>query len=763
MIQNELNGLNIHVRGIVQGVGFRPFIYQTAVKNQLSGWVCNSSRGVEIEVVGNSKDLIAFLNEVKSCPPPLSRIDEIFSNEISGKHYTQFEIIDSISDPGDFIPISPDISICPDCLQELFDPENRRYRYPFINCTNCGPRFSIIKNIPYDRPYTTMAGFELCPDCQHEYQDPLDRRFHAQPIACPVCGPSIKYTDRDGNILAINDEAIQRAREGIRQGKILAIKGLGGYHLACDAANIVSVGLLRERKRRVGKPFALMANSSEIISQFCKISEEERDLLESRQRPIVLLEKNGDCRLPVDLAPGQTTLGFMLPYTPVHYLLMEQSSIFPEVLVMTSGNFNEEPIAYEDHSVFKRLNTLADGFLTNNRDIHMRVDDTVMRVINKAPIFSRRSRGYAPDPLHLPFCVEQILATGAELKNHFLLTRNNYAFLSHYIGDLENYETIYSFEQAVKHFQNLFRVEPEIIACDLHPDYFSTRYAINRSHEDSIPLVQVQHHHAHLASCMVENGWDSDEPVIGLCFDGTGYGTDETVWGGEILIGGYTGYERRFHLDTFPLPGGDKAAKDPARTALSLLSSCNIQHELDLPPVQYFKAQELQIVESQISHKINSPITSSMGRLFDGVASLIGIRHHITYEGQAAIELEALANPDETNSYTFGIHDNLIDFRPVVQSVIKDIRANVPKGNISARFHNGIGKLCLDICSISKQETGISTVAISGGVWQNVFLLRGVIRLLSENEFTLLFHQKVPTNDACISLGQAIIAARRKK
>ncbi len=477
--------------------------------------MCNTSSGVEIEINGKSQALDSFLNELTSSPPPLARIDEIISNSILNSGYTQFEIIESRSDPSHFIPISPDISICPDCLQELFDPSNRRYRYPFINCTNCGPRFSIIKDIPYDRPFTTMSDFPMCPECRHEYENPMDRRFHAQPVACPVCGPSIAYSQK-GWTETKNEDALIAARAAIQSGKILAIKGLGGFHLACDAGNSSAVQELRQRKKRVEKPFALMSFSTDIIRKFCIVSDEEQALLESRQRPIVLLEKRPDCKLPEELAPGQKTLGFMLPYTPLHYLLMAQQSGFPEVLVMTSGNLSEEPIAYDDDDAHLRLSPPADACLTPNRGIHMRVDDSVTRIVNHSPVFIRRSRGYAPDPFNLPFSVPTIFAAGAELKNHFTLTRDSYVFHSHFIGDLENYETLQSYEQAITHFERLFRIKPELLACDLHPDYLSTRYTQTRSQQENLPLVQVQHHHAHLAACLLENNWDTNEPSLDL-------------------------------------------------------------------------------------------------------------------------------------------------------------------------------------------------------------------------------------------------------
>ncbi|HEX7555417.1 MAG TPA: carbamoyltransferase HypF, partial [Leptolinea sp.] len=712
MQKNELAGMAIQVRGIVQGVGFRPFVYQLADKHHLTGWVCNSSNGVEIEINGKKPALQAFLQELKLSPPPLARIDELLSKQCNIDNYTQFTIIESKSDPSQFIPVSPDISICPDCLQELFDPPNRRYRYPFINCTNCGPRFTIIKDIPYDRPLTTMADFQMCPDCQAEYQDPLDRRFHAQPIACPVCGPELTFIKK-GEMITGNNAALISARSAIKQGQIMAVKGLGGFHLACDATNQSTVRELRNRKKRIEKPFALMAFSVDEIRSCCEVSMEEQKLLESPQHPIVLLKRRQHCVLPVELAPGQTTLGFMLPYTPMHYLLMEQVDDFPNFLVMTSGNLSEEPIAYKDDDARERLSSLADGFLTHNREIHMRVDDSVMRVVEKASVFTRRSRGFAPDPFKLPFSVQPLLAVGAELKNHFTLTRDSYAFHSHYIGDLENYETLQSFEQGIVYFEKLFRITPELIVCDLHPDYLSTRYAQTRSNVDGIPMVQIQHHHAHLAACLIENNWDTDEPVIGLTFDGTGYGSDGTIWGGEVLVGGYQGYQRRFHLDPFLLPGGDKSVRVPARTALALLHKYQIDWDEKLPSVNFLNSEELNVVKSQLINQINSPFTSSIGRLFDAVSSLIGIRQQITYEGQAAIELETIADPYETNSYEFKISDAIFDPQPLITAILHDQNNHVPAKTIAARFHNGLAAACLSMCNKIRQDTNIKTVVLS--------------------------------------------------
>jgi hydrogenase maturation protein HypF len=603
-----------------------------------------------------------------------------------------------------------------------------------------------------------MADFPMCPDCRREYENPLDRRFHAQPTACSTCGPQISYI-QSGKIPTNNETAILDARTAIKNGQIVAIKGLGGYHLACDATNENAVETLRQRKHRVAKPFALMSFSIEPIRKYCVVTPEEQDLLKTRQKPIVLLNKTSKCSLPDGLAPGQNALGFMLPYTPLHYLLLEPSDGFPDALVMTSGNLSEEPIAFEDNDAENRLSSLADAFLTHNRGIHMRVDDSVMRVVQHEPVFTRRSRGFAPDPLPFPLQSDPIFAAGAELKNHFTLTRDAYAFHSHFIGDLENFETLQSFEQAITHYERLFRIYPEILVCDLHPDYLSTRYAQNRSQNENLPLVQVQHHHAHMAACMLENGIADSESVIGVTFDGTGYGLDSTIWGGEVLIGNYSGFNRRFHLRNFPLPGGDASVRNPARTAVSILSTCNIPLEKDIAPVQHLFGQELKIIQAQIAQKINSPMTSSMGRLFDAVSSLLGIRHSVTYEGQAAIELENRSNPDETGSYDFSIVNGIIDYQPVIEAIIADIHKGNPTGDIASRFHNAVANLCLTTSHQIREETSLSTVALSGGVWQNAFLFTKTVKLLQSNGFSVLTHHKVPTNDACISLGQAAIAA----
>ncbi len=752
-------GKKIWVRGIVQGVGFRPFVYTQAVNLNLTGWVRNTSSGVELEINGSPDGIAAFMNALENNPPPLAQIDEVRVEDCPPNGYTRFEIIPSQPQPGEFIPISPDMSICEDCQKELFTPTDPRYRYPFINCTNCGPRYTIIKDIPYDRPKTTMAAFPMCARCESEYEDPLDRRFHAQPIACPDCGPQIWLETPTQTRLAERENALQLARGWIQQGKILAIKGLGGFHLACDATNVSAVAELRRRKKRSDKPFALMAFDISEVEKHCVVTPEERTLLLSKERPVVLLEKRPDSNIAPETAPHQNTLGFMIAYTPLHLLLLEPAAGFPEALVMTSGNISEEPIAYTDHDARSRLRDLADGFLMHDRPIHIRVDDSVSRVMHNEPRIIRRARGYAPNPLTLPDKLLSVLATGAELKNTFCLTKEKYAFLSHHIGDLENYETLRSFEEGIEHYQKLFRVKPERITADLHPNYLATRYAQQRAREEGLPLILVQHHHAHLAACLADNNWTSGEPVLGLCFDGTGLGTDKAIWGGEFMLGGYTGYTRKYHLSYTPLPGGDLAVHKPARMALSHLWQAGIEWESDLPPVEALCYEERTSLRTQLEHRINSPLTSSMGRLFDAASALIGVRQSVSYEGQAAIELEALAAPDEAGFYEFEVQDNQINPALVWQQMISDWRSGVSQSVLSARFHNSIALLALQICRQIRQDTGCNHVALSGGVWQNRYLFEHVTKNLELEQFAVLTHHRVPSNDGGIALGQALIAA----
>jgi hydrogenase maturation protein HypF len=779
-----IKGARIHITGIVQGVGFRPFVYGLATRMALNGWVRNTASGVDIEVDGSPGVLEEFIAALQDEAPPLSRIDSFNVDWLPANGFSTFEIVHSAGKPGDFIPISPDVSLCSDCLAELNTPDDRRYRYPFINCTNCGPRFTIIKDIPYDRPKTTMAPFEMCPDCAREYQDPLDRRFHAQPVACPECGPHVWLEIKDPSTSAVSgaplrsserQAAIQETRRLLSAGKVVAIKGLGGFHLACDATNPQAVSELRRRKLRVDKPFAVMMPNLDHVEAYCFLSQAERELISSRRRPIVILDKRPDSEVVPEVAPNQTTLGVMLPYTPLHVLLLERESGFPGALVMTSGNLSEEPIATGNLEARQRLAELADAFLMHNRDIHTRCDDSVFRTfgpgqqhepqeVTNTDYPLRRARGYAPNPIQLAWQLQPILATGPELKNTFCLTRQNYAFLSHHIGDLENYETLAAFEDGIRHFERLFRIQPEVIAYDLHPDYLATRYALKRAADESLPAIAVQHHHAHIAACLAENDHPGDRPVIGLSFDGTGYGTDGAIWGGEVLLADYAGYERFLHLSYIPLPGGDKAIREPWRVALAHLRQAGIAWDQDLPPVKFASQMKssavnpLDLLQRQITRRINSPPTSSMGRLFDAVSSLLGVRHTANYEAQPAIELEAMADPHEPGFYPFIITDQDLDPAPLFQALIADLRAGTSIPVLARRFHNSLAHLVLQVCREIRAQNGINQVALSGGVWQNITLLEITTSLLQEDGFELFLHRQIPSNDGGLALGQAVIA-----
>jgi len=743
----------------VQGVGFRPTVYLLAQKHSLTGWVLNSAHGVEIEISGSPAACAAFVNDLQNSPPALAHIDSFDVQPAEARVYSAFEIRESQDQPDDFLPVSPDLAICPDCQRELFDPADRRYRYPLINCTNCGPRFTIVKSIPYDRPNTSMAGFALCPDCAAEYSDPVNRRFHAQPVACPVCGPQIWF-EAEGKKLAEKEDALQTARQWLTEGKILAVKGLGGFHLVCDAANVSAVQTLRERKHRTGKPFALMAFDLPTIEKYVTLTPAARRLISAPQAPIILAEMTKAGKVLAQIvAPDQTRLGFMLPYTPLHLLLLEPAPGFPEVLVMTSGNLSEEPIAYENAEARERLASLADGFLMHDRPIYMRIDDSVVTMLREKPYLVRRARGFAPQQLRLPWEALPLLATGTELKNTFCLTRERYAFVSHFIGDLENQETLGAYEHAIHHYERVFRIQPAALACDLHPDYLATRYAQARSQEDSLPLVSVQHHHAHIASCLAENGWASPEPVIGLAYDGTGYGPDGTIWGGEILIAGYKDFTRRFHLAPLPLPGGDLAVRKPARMALSYLLAAGIDLEdQTLAPVAYLNPAEAQAVRHQARTGFNAPLTSSMGRLFDAVAALIGLCEEISYEAQAAMMLESASDPLESGFYEMPLEKDIIDPLPMIRAIVADLKASVSMGSIAARFHNSLVRMSLEACRQIRQETGLRTVVISGGVWQNMRLMNLTLPALEAEGFTALIHTQLPPNDGCVSLGQAVVA-----
>ncbi|MBI5652687.1 MAG: carbamoyltransferase HypF [Chloroflexi bacterium] len=775
----------IHVTGVVQGVGFRPFVYQLATRAQLRGWVANTSSGVDIEVEGDRDALDAFVRALENQKPPLARIDSIHAQDVASNgdaRFEGFEIRASVAQPGAFQPISPDIATCPDCLRELFDPRDRRYLYPFINCTNCGPRFTIIRDIPYDRPLTTMRDFKMCDDCAREYHDPLNRRFHAQPVACTKCGPKVWLEDNSQFVIRnskfdspnyersariMNFEFISQAHRILAEGRIVAIKGLGGFHLACDATNDAAARTLRERKGRVDKPFALMARDVAAIENFCFVSDAERALLESRARPIVLLRRRPDSTISENVAPQNNFLGVMLPYTPLHYLLLESpltNNQSPITLVMTSGNFSEEPIATDNADARARLTHLADYFLLHDRDIETRADDSVICVFENRELPMRRSRGYAPYPVKLPFETRPTLAVGAELKNTFCVTREQYAFLSQHIGDLENFPTLEAFQTQIEHFKKLFRIEPEIIAHDLHPEYLSTKYAKSKLPITNYQLLAVQHHHAHIAACMAENNLVRDERVIGIALDGTGYGTDNKIWGGELLITTYRDFERAAHLAYVALPGGDAGIKRVYRVALAHLAHAAIAWDDDLPCVTACNETERGVIRHQIETGLNAPLTSSMGRLFDAVAALIGVRATINYEAQAAIELEHLVVEDLETAYQFEIPIPNSQFpitispAPVIRAIVADFRKRVPPWVIATKFHNAVAVMLREVAVMLREREGINRVALSGGVFQNVTLLGKTVALLRDAQFDVLTHRLVPPNDAGIALGQAAIA-----
>jgi hydrogenase maturation protein HypF len=744
----------LHIKGIVQGVGFRPFIYNLANAHSLKGWVLNSTDGVNIEVEGEEDNLTRFIDQIPQKAPPLAIIDSVNVSYHPPVKYKDFVIKSSEGDKDKYIKISPDICTCDDCLSELFDPQDRRYQYPFLNCTNCGPRFTIIEDIPYDRAKTTMKKFEMCSDCQAEYDDPTNRRFHAQPNACPVCGPSVILEDLHGEIEC--EAPIKRAIQLLSEGKIIAVKGLGGFHLACDAENDHAVRELRDRKRRTFKPFAVMCPEMEKIRQFCHVDEEERKLLLSYQRPIVLLKKLPKCPISDFVAPKNNYLGVMLPYTPLHYLLLDSFL----ALVMTSGNISEEPIAVDNQEAKRRLADLADYFLMHNRDIRTRCDDSVARVYDDQQILIRRSRGYAPYPVDMDFSMKDILACGPELKNTFCLTKDNHAFISHHIGDLQNEEAYRYYLDAIEHYKLMFRVKPEVIAYDLHPEYLSTKYALS---QDNIKLIGIQHHHAHIASCIAENSLD--EKVIGVSCDGTGYGDDGKIWGCEFLLADYCDYRRYAHLQYIPMPGGDKAAEEPYRMAISYLYSAFGEDftELNIPFLKKLDTKLVGMLIRLIDRDVNSPLTSSCGRLFDAVSSLIGVRDIVTYEAQAAIEMEMIAASDVGDHYSYNIESvdfkpSIIDVRRMFREIVSDLENKVSKGIIAAKFHNTVADLIVSICERMRSESEINRVVMSGGTFQNMYLLKKVCEQLTDRGFTPYFHKKLPTNDGGVSLGQAVIA-----
>jgi len=747
----------------VQGVGFRPFVFSLAERLALRGRVFNNGAGVLIDVEGDGRAVERFIAEVESNPPALSVIESVERlDDLESANYRDFRIIESASSGEKFAPVPADVGVCDDCLRELFDPRDRRYRYPFINCANCGPRFTIIEDIPYDRAKTTMREFAMCQDCRVEYENPLDRRFHAEPMACPHCGPRLFLAPARGSGTAPDpvdgENAIYQASLLLSEGRIIAVKGVGGFHLACDALNAEVVERLRRRKYREDKPFALMAGSVEVIKQYCAVSEAEQGLLLSARRPIVLLERRPGAVIPPSVAPGVTTLGFMLPYAPIHHLLLQN---LDRPLVMTSGNLSDEPICYEDRDAIDRLSRIADYVLLHNRRIHIRSDDSLARAQGGREMILRRSRGYAPAPIKTSFeFSREILACGAELKNTFCFARGRDAFLSHHIGDLENLETFRSFQNGVDHFKRLFGLRPEVIAHDLHPDYISTKYAL--ALDDELTKVGVQHHHAHIAGCMVDNRIEGE--VIGVAMDGLGFGEDGRFWGGEFFIADFARAERVAHLDYVPMPGGTKAIREPWRMAAIYLHRAFGDDflDLELPFVKRLDKRAWATLRKMAASGVNSPETSSMGRLFDAVASMVGLRTMINYEGQAAVELEAIADRSVTQGYEFELTSaGVIKAEHVILRAAEDLLADVSPQAVSARFHLGVAGLIVSIALRLRVERRLNRVVLSGGVFQNMYLLAELCRSLESNGFDVFTHRRTPANDGGVSIGQAAVANAR--
>ena len=754
------------MRGIVQGVGFRPFVYALARRHGLAGVVRNDADGVRIEVEGALEELERFIYALEEDAPPLAVVESVDWRPLAALGDRMFRIEESREGSRRRALVSPDVATCDDCLSELLDPADRRYRYPFINCTACGPRFTITQSVPYDRAKTTMSGFEMCPECQREYDDPSDRRFHAQPNACTVCGPQVQLLHRSGREIHANTEdAIMLTARILREGFIVAVKGLGGYHLACNPFAAGAVSTLRSRKVRKDKPFALMARDLAQVRRLCRVTPEEETLLTSPARPIVLLERLDDGGVDEQVAPRQKTLGVMLAYTPLHHLLLRDADI---PLVMTSGNFSDQPIAYRDEEAFEQLYEIADYLLIHDRPIHVRCDDSVARVAGEWPYLLRRSRGYAPAPLRLADgFTRHILACGGEMKNTFCLTRDRYAFLSHHVGDLENYETLTSFREGIEHYCRLFDVRPELIAYDLHPEYLSTKYA-RELEEAGFPAVGIQHHEAHVASCLADNERPDDERVVGVVFDGTGYGTDGTVWGGEFFGGSLQeGFVRQAHLEYAPLPGGSAAIREPWRMALAQLITLYGEEDtlkLPLPVVREAGQRDARLVARLIQHGLNTQPTSSAGRLFDAVAALVGVpgSRRTTYEGQAAIELELLASGPTSRSYPFQLCFRTgcwtFETRGIISGVVEDLLSGRPAVEVSASFHRTMAEIVVAGCEVVREANGTGVVALSGGTFQNMLLLNQTVELLKERGFVVLTHRRVPANDGGLALGQAVLA-----
>ncbi len=747
----------------MQGVGFRPFVYALATRLGLAGWVGNDVDGVFAEVEGPAEAVQKFLFSVRADAPPLARVERVSARAVAPLGAAGFAIVASDRAGQRRALVSADSATCADCLRELADPADRRFGYPFINCTNCGPRFTIVRDVPYDRPLTTMAAFAMCPACAAEYHDPADRRFHAQPTCCPACGPRLWL--RDGGGAGPAGGVLAAAARALREGQVLAVKGLGGYHLAADATSQDAAARLRARKHREDKPFAVMVGDLAAARALCQVDAAAAEVLASAARPIVLLPRlDGPVPVADAVAPGNRHLGLMLPYTPLHHLLLRDVA---GPLVLTSGNVSDEPIAYTDDDALSRLGGIADAFLGHDRAIHVRTDDSVVRPLRGRVTMLRRSRGYVPEPLPVRGRFRRpVLACGAELKNTFCLGSEDRAFLSHHIGDLENYETLRSFTEGIEHFSRLFGITPQLVAHDLHPEYLSTKYALDL---DAAGLVGVQHHHAHIASCLADN--DEDGPVIGVAFDGTGYGTDGSLWGGEFLLADLAGFERAGHLAGVPMPGGAAAIRQPWRMAAAYLDAAYPERPPDGLPVAARHAGSWADVLTMSRRGINAPLTSSAGRLFDAVAALAGVRDSVSYEGQAAVELEqraaaAWAAVPPSGAYRATITPGApltVAGADLFRAAAEDLRDGQPADVIAARFHRGVAAMIVAVCELLRESSGLGTVALSGGVFQNVLLLETAAARLEGSGFRVLTHGRVPPNDGGISLGQAVVAAARDR
>ncbi|MEU9012631.1 carbamoyltransferase HypF [Streptomyces sp. NPDC048479] len=772
----------VTVRGVVQGVGFRPFLYTLATGLDLVGHVTNTGEGVVAEVEGPPADVALFCARISADAPPLARVESVDHQEVPTTGGEGFTIAASTMGGPARTLVSPDMATCAACLAELADPADRRHRHPFITCTHCGPRFTIVRGLPYDRDHTTMADFPMCADCAREYADPADRRFHAQPVACHACGPRLRLLVAQANTedsprTVSAEDPITEARRLLSQGAILAVKGLGGYHLACDASNSRAVATLRHRKARGNKPFALMARSIADIEHLVHLGSQERSLLTGGVRPIVLLRRRPDAVLPglpgpgpsEEVAPGSPDLGVMLAYTPLHHLLLglPGDADGPCLLVMTSGNVAGEPIVTEDTDALTRLAHLADAWLTHDRGIHVPCDDSVVRVCDGEPLTIRRARGYAPLPVVLPLPVPAALAVGGDLKNAFCLAEGHRAWLSAHIGDMDDLATQQAFERAETQLESITGVNPELLAADRHPGYRSGQWATR--HAAGRPVVRVQHHHAHVAAAMAEHGLDGSRPVIGVAFDGTGYGDDGAVWGGEFLLADYHGFSRFGHVAYVSLPGGDAAVRRPYRMALAHLRAAGIAWSQDLPCTVACPPDELRVLEHQLERNLNCVPTSSMGRLFDAVSSLAGVCHQSGYEAQAAIELEAAAltaAAEDVVGYAFAVRPPddgraavAADPAPVLAAVVDDVRAGTPPALVAARFLRAVADLVHKICVMARDERGLDTVALTGGVFANTLLSSACARTLREDGFTVLRHHQVPPNDGGLALGQLMVAA----